>query len=102
MRRFWRVFFHQEESATLDFKVQQYSFVSGTPEQKGELLKDILAFANSWRQTDAYILIGVKEVRGGRSLVPGIPPSHHRLSQPAAVRLQPGMACALFLRPVRL
>jgi hypothetical protein len=68
---------YQEESATLDFKVQQYSFVSGTPEQKGELLKDILAFANSWRQTDAYILIGVKEVRGGRSLVPGIPPSHH-------------------------
>jgi len=62
---------YQEESEALDFKVEQYPFDKATDAQKGELLKDILAFANAWRQTDAYILIGVEEVRGGRSLVRG-------------------------------
>jgi hypothetical protein len=64
---------YQEESATLDFKLEQYPFVKATAEQKSEILEDILAFANAWRQTDAYILIGVKEVRGGPSIVAGIP-----------------------------
>lgn len=40
---------HQEQLATLDFKVQQYPFPSAAPEQKSELLKDILALANSWQ-----------------------------------------------------
>jgi len=35
-------------------------------------LKDILAFANAWRRTDAYILIGVKENKGGRAEIVGI------------------------------
>jgi predicted HTH transcriptional regulator len=68
---------YQQESATLDFKERQYSFSNGTPEQKAELLKDILAFANAWRQTDAHILIGVKEVASGRAVICGIPPGHH-------------------------
>jgi hypothetical protein len=51
----------KSESDTLDFKAQQYSFVGGSDEAKGELLKDILAFANAWKETDAYILVGVKE-----------------------------------------
>jgi len=63
---------HQDESETLDFKLEQYPFDKATDDEKSELLKDILAFANSWRQTDAYILIGVKEVKGGRSKVIGI------------------------------
>ena len=41
--------------------------------QKSELLKDILSFANSWRRTSAYVLIGVEEVKGGRSKVLGVP-----------------------------
>jgi len=68
---------YQAESATLDFKAQQYTFAKGTPEQKGEILKDILAFANAWRQSDAHILIGVKEVKGGHSTVVGIPAADH-------------------------
>ena len=31
---------YQEESATLDFKQQQYPFVKGSPEQKGEILSE--------------------------------------------------------------
>ena len=31
-----------------------------------------MAFANSWRRTTAYILIGVEEVKGGRSNVVGV------------------------------
>ena len=63
---------NEDESATLDFKRDQYPFDNATDEQKGELLKDILAFANAWRRTDAYILIGVDDVKGGRSTVVGI------------------------------
>jgi len=60
------------ESDSLDFKQEQYIFDGGTDEQKGELLKDILAFANSWRNSNAYILTGVKENRGGRAEVLGV------------------------------
>lgn len=62
----------EEESSTLDFKREQYRFKEANPSQKSELLKDILAFANAWRRTDAYILIGVEEVKGGKSNVLGI------------------------------
>src|SRR5215216_4375450 len=63
---------NEDESATLDFKRDQYPFDKATPEQKSELLKDILAFANAWRRTDAYILIGVEDVKGGRGNVVGV------------------------------
>jgi len=61
-----------EEGVDLDFKRDQYKFLKASKDEKGELLKDILAFANSWRRTDAFILIGIKEVKGGRSKVYGI------------------------------
>jgi hypothetical protein len=68
---------HQQESSTLDFKAQQYRFSKATNEEKSEILKDILAFSNAWRQTDAHILIGVEEVRGRRSMVRGIRSEEH-------------------------
>lgn len=61
-----------EEGVDLDFKRDQYKFTKATDGDKAELLKDILAFANSWRRSDAYILIGVQEVKGGKSKVIGI------------------------------
>lgn len=63
---------YEEESTTLDFKKEQYRFVKASDEEKSELLKDILGFANAWRRSEAYILIGVEDVRGGRSKVIGI------------------------------
>jgi len=63
---------YEEESNTLDFKSEQYEFVNATDYQKSRLLQDILSFANTWRRSDAYILIGVKEVQGGKSVVQGI------------------------------
>jgi hypothetical protein len=66
---------HEGESSTLDYKRDQYPFAGATDEEKSELLKDILAFANGWRHADAYILIGIEEVAGGRSMVVGV--SHH-------------------------
>lgn len=63
---------NEDESASLDFKRDQYPFENATDEQKSEMLKDILAFANAWRRTDAYILIGVEEVKGGRSKPVGV------------------------------
>lgn len=52
---------YKGEGTTLDYKAQQYPHDGATPEAKGELLKDVLAFANAWRQEDAYILIGVSD-----------------------------------------
>lgn len=63
---------YEEESATLDFKSEQYKFIGVSDPEKSELLKDILAFANAWRRTDAYILIGIKENKGSRAEVVGI------------------------------
>jgi hypothetical protein len=63
---------NEDESSMLDFKRDQYPFDKATDEQKSELLKDILAFANAWRRTDAYILVGVEDVKGGRSKAVGI------------------------------
>ena len=60
---------HQPESQFLDFKEAQYPFARASDVEKSELLKDVLAFANSWRHTPAYVLIGVREVKGGRSQV---------------------------------
>jgi predicted HTH transcriptional regulator len=63
---------YREESETLDFKRGQYPFDRANDEERAEFLKDLLAFANAWRTTDAYILVGVEEVRGNRSVVHGV------------------------------
>ena len=63
---------NMEEGPALDFKQQQYRFNRTSAQEKSELLKDILAFANSQRYRTAYILIGVKEVKGRRSEVVGV------------------------------
>jgi Putative DNA-binding domain len=68
---------YEDESTTLDFKKKQYLFAKATEEEKSELLKDILGFANAWRRSEAYILIGVKDVKGGRSNIIGIPATDH-------------------------
>ena len=63
---------YEEEGTTLDFKGEPYKFNSASDHEKSELLKDILAFSNAWRRVDAYILIGVEEVKGGRCRIVGI------------------------------
>lgn len=68
---------YEEESTTLDFKKEQYRFVRASDEDKSELLRDILGFANAWRRSEAYILVGVEDVRGGRGNVVGISPIDH-------------------------
>ena len=62
----------QPEGTALDFKSKLYEFQNATDKKKSELLKDILAMANSWRGTTAYILIGVEEVKGGNNKLLGI------------------------------
>lgn len=68
---------YEEESTTIDFKKEQYRFVKATEQEKSELLKDILGFANAWRRSEAYILVGVEEVRGGRGKVVGMSAKAH-------------------------
>lgn len=68
---------YEEESTTIDFKREQYRFAKAAEQEKSELLKDILGFANAWRRSEAYILIGVDDVRGGRGRVVGIRKQDH-------------------------
>ena len=56
----------------MDFKQEQYPFDNADIGAKAELLKDVLALANSWRLTTAYILIGVKEIKGRRNEIIGV------------------------------
>lgn len=63
---------YEEEGPTLDFKTKEYAFSQATEDGKGEILKDILSFANGWRRSDAFIILGVKEVPGGKCIVTGI------------------------------
>lgn len=74
---------HDDEGASLDFKREQYPFAGASREEKGELLKDLLAMANAWRTGPGHILVGVEEVRGGRSRVVGEDdhPAEHNLQQ---------------------
>ncbi len=74
---FFEQLLYEEETSTLDVKKEQYRFVKATDDEKSELLKDILGFANAWRRSEAYILIGVDEVRGCRDNVVGIAAADH-------------------------
>jgi len=57
------------ESETFDFKSIQYKFYGATDEEKAELLKDIIAFANAWKTGDAFVVIGVSEKNGRKDAV---------------------------------
>jgi hypothetical protein len=59
----------ENESSTLDFKREQYLFSGADDNAKSEILKDLLAFANAWRRTDAFILVGVEETPTGGQVV---------------------------------
>jgi len=60
------------ESETFDFKSGQYKFYGGTDDEKSELLKDVIAFANAWKTGDAFIVIGVREKNGRKDAVVGV------------------------------
>jgi hypothetical protein len=63
---------NEEEGSALDFKREQYPFYGASDQDKSEILKDVLAFANAWRRAPAYILLGVDENPGSRALVVGV------------------------------
>ena len=62
----------QGESNCVDYKRAQYAFQGSEDAQKAELLKDILCFANAFRKSPAYILIGVDEDKSGLGVIHGI------------------------------
>jgi hypothetical protein len=63
---------YANEGVDLDFKREQYPWVNVSDLDKAELLKDILAFSNSFRRGDAHILIGVDEPPNSRPQLVGI------------------------------
>lgn len=76
---------YRGESELLDFKAEPYPFARASDSAKAEILKDVLGFANAWRNDTAYILIGVKETsQAGREIIgvqddPGF--ADHQLQQ---------------------
>lgn len=67
-----RQLLQEPESTTLDVKRDQYAFAKATDEQKSEIIKDIISFANTPRTTDAHILLGIAEQKGGKRTITGI------------------------------
>lgn len=64
---------NMSESDALDFKSGQYKFWNpATDDEKSELLKDIIAFANSFKTGDAFIVIGVTEKNQRKDQVVGV------------------------------
>lgn len=63
---------YKSEGTDIDFKAAQYRFIGGSEEDKAEMLKDILAIANAWRDGPGYILLGFKDQRPHPAEVVGI------------------------------
>ncbi|MDH0427545.1 transcriptional regulator [Stutzerimonas xanthomarina] len=63
---------YRSEGPDIDFKSAQYRFNGGSEADKAEMLKDILAIANSWREGAGYILLGFKDNRPHPAEVVGI------------------------------
>jgi len=61
----------RSESESLDFQRDAYCFLGATDGVKSELLKDIIVFANAWKDSDGHILIGVEEDNGRVKSLPG-------------------------------
>lgn len=65
---------HKGEGSDLDYKSERYLFAKGSDDEKSELLKDILAMANTHREGTSYILIGFKESSPHPAELVGLPP----------------------------
>ncbi|WP_207951325.1 helix-turn-helix domain-containing protein, partial [Cupriavidus sp. L7L] len=63
---------YKSEGTDIDFKSAQYRFIGGSDEDKAEMLKDILAIANAWRDGPGYILLGFRDQRPHPAAVVGI------------------------------
>lgn len=63
---------YKSEGTDIDFKSAQYRFIGASEDDKSEMLKDILAMANSWREGPGYILLGFKDRRPHPAEVVGI------------------------------
>lgn len=61
------------EGSDLDYKAERYRFAQASDDDKSEMLKDILAFANAYREGPAYILLGFKENPPHPAEVTGLP-----------------------------
>lgn len=61
------------EGSDLDYKTERYRFTQASDDDKSEMLKDILAFANAYREGTAYILVGFKENPPHPAEVTGLP-----------------------------
>ncbi|MGA7951799.1 MAG: ATP-binding protein [Thiobacillaceae bacterium] len=63
---------YKSEGPDIDFKSAQYRFIGGSEDDKAEMLKDILAMANAWRDGPGYVLLGFNDQRPHPAEVVGI------------------------------
>lgn len=63
---------YKSEGTDIDFKSAQYRFHGASEEVKSEILKDVLAMANAWRDGPGYILLGFRDQRPHPAEVVGI------------------------------
>lgn len=67
----------KSEGPDLDFKLEPYDFFSSDPDRKlqsrGSFVKDVIALANTPRDSGAFIVFGIKKHADGRIEKAGIP-----------------------------
>ncbi|MDR7336274.1 ATP-binding protein [Roseateles asaccharophilus] len=82
---------YKAEGTDLDFKSAQYRFSGASDDDKSEILKDILAIANAWRDGDGHILLGFKQRQGQPAETVGISTSidDSRLQQLVRSKIRP-------------
>jgi tetratricopeptide (TPR) repeat protein len=64
-----------EEKETLDFKKETYKI--GGRDNNSNIIKDVIAMANTPRESPAYIVMGVEHVIGGENKIIGLSPEDH-------------------------
>ena len=86
---------YKSEGTDIDFKSAQYRFIGGSGESKAEMLKDILAMANAWRDGSGYILLGFRDQRPHPAKVVGISENidDAQLQQFVNSKVKPKLTC---------
>jgi hypothetical protein len=54
---------YKSEGTDIDFKAEAYRLAGASEHERSEMLKDMLAMANAWRDGTGYILLGLKDQR---------------------------------------
>ena len=86
----FEVLINKPEGRLIDYKALNYDFSTKDKAADAKFVKDLISFGNTVRDTSAYIIFGIKEANGTKSLI-GIDsfPDDSIFQQKAASKISP-------------